>query len=198
MKDFIATLRGSFYKFECKLFRRNVQIGSRLRLFKRLAIRGEGKVSIGDNCVISGIRGDSRQYVTLYVHGREATICIGNHVCLCAARFSSKWEVTVGDDVLIEESGIIDTDFHSIDKSRMDVENEDRERCKIVIGNRVSIAVKSMITKGVRIGDDAVIMPGSIVTRSIPSGSIVLGNPAKILRQTGCALQKAGDELYGE
>lgn len=50
------------------------------------------------------------------------------------------------------------------------------------IGARCFIGGSSIIMPGVEIGDDCVVGAGSVVTKSIPSGSIVAGNPARILR----------------
>ncbi|WP_406565309.1 LbetaH domain-containing protein [Acinetobacter chinensis] len=36
---------------------------------------------------------------------------------------------------------------------------------------------------GVTIGDDTVIGAGSVVTRSIPSGVVAVGNPCKVLKK---------------
>lgn len=41
--------------------------------------------------------------------------------------------------------------------------------------------MNSIILPGVKIGDNVIIAAGSVVTKSIPSGYIVGGNPAKII-----------------
>lgn len=51
-----------------------------------------------------------------------------------------------------------------------------------VIGNDVWIGTHSVILKGVKIGDGAIIGAGSIVTKDVPPYSIVVGNPAKVLK----------------
>ena len=43
--------------------------------------------------------------------------------------------------------------------------------------------MRSMILKGVTIGDNVVVAAGSIVTKSVPSNCLVAGNPAKIIKQ---------------
>jgi maltose O-acetyltransferase len=48
------------------------------------------------------------------------------------------------------------------------------------IGRNVWIGGGAIILPGVRIGDDAVIGAGSVVTRDVPAGAIALGNPARI------------------
>lgn len=51
----------------------------------------------------------------------------------------------------------------------------------IEIDNDVFIGVNSIIMPGVKISDKVVVGAGSVVTKSIPSGVIVAGNPAKII-----------------
>ena len=50
---------------------------------------------------------------------------------------------------------------------------------KVVIGENVLIGSNTKILKGVRIGDNAVIANGSVVTRSVPANAIAFGNPAR-------------------
>ena len=52
---------------------------------------------------------------------------------------------------------------------------------KIVIGDWVYIGSGSLIMPGVTIGNHALVAAGSVVTRSVPSGMIVAGNPARII-----------------
>lgn len=40
----------------------------------------------------------------------------------------------------------------------------------------------SLITKGVKIGDRAIIACGSVVTKDVPAGEVWGGNPAKKIR----------------
>ena len=52
---------------------------------------------------------------------------------------------------------------------------------KIVIGDWVYIGSGSLIMPGVTIGNNVLVAAGSVVTRSVPSGMIVAGNPARII-----------------
>lgn len=51
----------------------------------------------------------------------------------------------------------------------------------IHIGRNVWIGGGAIILPGVTIGDDAVIGAGSVVTRDVPAGCTVVGNPARVL-----------------
>ena len=189
MNHVMARLHGNIVSRYCRLFRKNIVIGSGLKLFGKLEIKGNGKVAIGRNCTISGIRGDRSQYVTLYTHSPDAEITIGGNAHLYAARISCRFSITIGDDILIEEAGIADTDFHSLGIDRK-TPDETFKKCRIVIGNRVSIGSRSLINKGVRIGKDAIVCPGSIVTASVPGATMVAGNPARVSKSsTGCEVK---------
>ena len=75
----------------------------------------------------------------------------------------------------------MDTDFHAITLDRAEPV-EDREACRVRVGDRVSIGARSIICKGVAIGDDVLVIPGSVVSKSVPAGSVVAGSPARLFR----------------
>lgn len=53
-----------------------------------------------------------------------------------------------------------------------------------VIGERCLIGSGAVILPGLRIGDDVVIGAGALVTKDVPSGATVLGEPSRIVRET--------------
>lgn len=182
MTDFLALMRGKLFVMKCRTLGLKISIGKGLRIYKQLSVEGAGTVRIGRNCSVHGIRGDRSQFVTIDTHAADAKVTIGDNARLYAARISAKFEITLGNNVLIEESGIADTDFHSIDRGRGAPTNESRNRCQVVIGHRVCVGSRSFITKGVTIGNDVVILPGSIVVNSVKSGVTICGNPAKPMK----------------
>ena len=52
---------------------------------------------------------------------------------------------------------------------------------RVSIGNNVFVGAGSIILPNVTIGDNVVIGAGSIVSRSIPSNSVAVGNPARVI-----------------
>ena len=52
-----------------------------------------------------------------------------------------------------------------------------------IVRKRASIGSGSTILCGVEIGEGAIVGAGSVVTKNVPAGSIVAGNPARVLRQ---------------
>ena len=50
------------------------------------------------------------------------------------------------------------------------------------IGRNCFIGARSIIMPGIHIGDECIVGSGSVVTKDVPSHSIVGGNPARIIR----------------
>ena len=89
-------------------------------------------------------------------------------------------QITVGKKCLFADIRVRTSDVHSIldlaDGRRLNLARD------VTIGNRVWIAEKAHIYKGVVIGPYSVIGAHSVVTRSIPPNSVAVGNPAKVVR----------------
>jgi len=65
--------------------------------------------------------------------------------------------------------------------------NEDLNMAKIgrvTIHNSCTIGFGSLILPGVEIGEKSIVSACSVVTRSVPPGSVVAGNPAKVIGKT--------------
>lgn len=89
-------------------------------------------------------------------------------------------EVRIGNNVFIGPSTTLCTVIHALD-----VEQRNAGIMKalpIVIGNDVWIAANVTVLPGVTIGDGAVVGAGSVVTKDVAPGTLVAGNPARIIR----------------
>lgn len=61
---------------------------------------------------------------------------------------------------------------------------------KIKVGDNVYFGNNSMILAGVTIGSNVIVAAGSVVTKSVTSGQIVAGNPARIVGKTEHFVEK--------
>ena len=96
-------------------------------------------------------------------------------------------KITIGDGLLTGRYVYIGDNAHgglSWDEANVPpIKRKLVSKGGIEIGNNVWIADRVSILGGVSIGDNVIIGAGSIVTHDIPANSIVVGAPAKIIKQ---------------
>lgn len=69
---------------------------------------------------------------------------------------------------------------------------------RVRIGNNVWLGENVTILKGVTIGDNVIIGIGSVVTKDIPSGSVAVGVPAKVVSSYDDYYRKRTEEYVNE
>jgi acetyltransferase-like isoleucine patch superfamily enzyme len=137
-------------------------------------IHGEGHFEIGQNILI---RSTASHQVELYCR-KDATLCIedsvfinqGVHIACCN-------KIVLGESCLLaDEVLIMDSDFHGI-------AGASAKSMPVIIQRYAWIGARAIILKGVTIGEGAVVGAGAVVTHSVPERTLVVGNPARIIRQ---------------
>jgi acetyltransferase-like isoleucine patch superfamily enzyme len=102
-----------------------------------------------------------------------------NH--LCSVWASPEGPIRIGSDVLFGPHVCVIASNHGIGKDQL-IRLQPGEDAAITIGNDVWIGANVVVTAGVTIGDGVVIGAGSIVTKDLPTMSVCVGVPAKVLR----------------
>lgn len=127
-----------------------------------LAVEQDGLIEIGDDCYLA------------------------NAALVCVERITLGRRVAVAGGVTI-----VDSDFHPMTPAARLADTialspvGDRTRrppptaSPVVIEDDVWIGYNATILKGVHIGAGAVIAPGALVSRDVPAGATVAGNPAR-------------------
>ena len=160
---------------------------------KVVSMYGGGVLSIGDRCLIHG---------SIVLERAASKIEIGENSFLgFSSTLNSRKAISIGNNVLIAEQCLIqDHNSHAIDyqtrrndinlaiarqvgNPKMDKDFSQVIEHPIHIGNDCWIGYRSIILKGVTIGDRSIIAAGSVVTNSLPSDVIAAGNPAKIVKK---------------
>lgn len=104
--------------------------------------------------------------------------------------------VTLGDNVFIS----IGAKFICHDGGVLPFRREEPTldlAAPIVIGDNTFIGTQAAILKGVTVGRDCIVGAFSVVTRDVPDGHIVAGNPAKVIKTTAEYLEKAKRDSLG-
>lgn len=145
-------------------------------------------INIGDNVTmnsswLSNLIG-LYQRTIIITRTSGAEIHIGNSVGISGATIYARRKISIGNNTLIGgNTKIIDNDFHPIDPElRRKTPNDNMGISSIDIGENVFIGCNCLILKGVKIGDNAVIGAGSVVTSEIPANCVAAGNPARVVR----------------
>ena len=90
--------------------------------------------------------------------------------------------IDIADDVMIGPNVSIITSGHPIEPSQRRAFVIAKP---IVIERSVWIAAGATIIGGVTVGENSVVAAGSVVTRDVPPGTLVGGNPARVIRSIG-------------
>lgn len=153
-----------------------------------LKIDNSAKVEIGDSfrCVSTkwlGIDTSSTSKITVFPN---AILKIGRYTGMTNSVINCHLLVEIGSYVNIGAGTmIVDSDFHSLDwhDRRDGVDVQKRVDKPVKIGDYVFIGTRSIILKGVTIGDKSIIGAGSVVSCDIPEGEIWAGNPAMFIKK---------------
>lgn len=98
----------------------------------------------------------------------------GGHVMLNAHA-----RIEIGDDCALAYGVVINTAGHDY---RAKVMNRTFFAKPVTIGADVWIGACAILLPGIRIADHAVVGAGAVVTKDVPEGAIVAGNPARVLK----------------
>lgn len=138
------------------------------------------EIVIGENVQMYGVTFAAGQlYDTPKLH-------IGDRAILATqVSISVAVSVEIGEDTLIASHVFIaDNPGHSISPNRrqhhLPILPEDA--APISIGKNCWIGTRSMIFKGVTIGDNSIVAANSVVTSDIPPNTLYAGSPARFIR----------------
>ena len=112
---------------------------------------------------------------------------IPRYICPSVDFDGKGYEKTIiGDNVVISKDVLILNHDYSITCGLRSIDEKIGESeafwlKEVRIGNNVFVGAKSILLPGTTIGDNCIIGAGSVVKGNIPSNSIVVGNPSKVV-----------------
>ena len=147
----------------------NVKVGTGVRIFNFVNAYG---CEIGDNTKVGS-------FVEIQKNARIGRNCkVSSHTFICEG-------VEIEDEVFVGHNVSFIND--KIPRATRPDGSPQTEADWKVVATRVkrgaSIGTSATILCGVTIGERAVVGAGSVVTRDVPDGAVVAGNPARVLRK---------------
>jgi UDP-2-acetamido-3-amino-2,3-dideoxy-glucuronate N-acetyltransferase len=149
----------------------DVKLGRDVRIFNFVNLYG---CEIGDNTKIGA-------FVEIQKNAKIGKNCkISSHTFICEG-------VTIEDEVFVGHGVVFINDRYpraTTEGGELQTEADWAvEPTRIKKG--ASIGSGAVILSNVTIGEKAVVGAGSVVTKDVPAGTIVAGNPARVLRRVG-------------
>ena len=167
----IALCKGWLYKSCFKMLGYRFTAGARFRVYGKLRLSGPGEVIFGSDVILY-------DFVTPWTHAPEARIVIGDNVILGGTRFGCVQEITVGDNCILADARIMDTDFHSIRADRRSREAPVRVAA-VRIEENVWVGAGAAVLPDTTIGKNSVVGFGAVCMGRYPADKVIIGNPAR-------------------
>ncbi|MFE5336702.1 acyltransferase [Isoptericola sp. NPDC056573] len=148
--------------------------------------RGRGYV-LGERCFVSEQASVTNEVLEL---GDRTYVAAGAYVSgtLRAGRDCSlnpytvvRGDVRLGDAVRIGSHTSVLGFNHSMEPE-LEVHRQPLTSAGITVGDDVWIGSHVVVLDGVTVGDKAVLAAGAVVTKDVPAGAVVGGNPARLIR----------------
>jgi galactoside O-acetyltransferase len=163
-------LRNLFWKNQLRYLGKKVVFGD------RLSIRGFENISIGNRATImAGGFLYADESSGLYI----GDCCsINNNVFLGA----SGGLIKIGANVLIGPNVVLRASDHVFSDPTIPIREQGHNYGSIIIEDDVWLGSNVVVTSGVKIFKGAIIAAGSVVTKDVPTMSLVGGSPAKVIK----------------
>jgi acetyltransferase-like isoleucine patch superfamily enzyme len=153
-----------------KLIEPNVRVrGSLVHLDRRLRLEKGVHLDLG---------------IVIWLEKEEGTILLGERVYVGPHAYlgTSSHMLEIGEDTMIGAHSYIITENHVTRSPDVPYMRQGFEGGDVIIGRNVWIGCHVVVLPGVRIGDNAVVGAGAVVTRDIPAGETWGGVPARKLK----------------
>jgi acetyltransferase-like isoleucine patch superfamily enzyme len=159
-----------------------VTYGRRLR-GNTCTVTNKGKIILGNHVSLSSCQ-DQQPYKTgINTYTAEAVIRIGDNCSLRGTVIHARNKVIIGKDCLFGPGVlIIDNNSHNTSINPVYRRTKPIADSPIIIGDNVWVGSRSIILKGVHIGDNSIIAAGTVVTKDVPSNQLYGGNPARFIK----------------
>jgi len=161
--------------------------GLRLQSLPFCRCYGTGRIEIGDDVtILNSLYQNTAGIIhkTVLIAGDGAVLRIGNEVGISGAILDARDTIVIGDRCMLGANcSIFSSNYHPLDSIARYYRTAGAvQTAPVTLENDVWIGANAIILKGVTIGAASVVGAGSVVTKNVPSGVIVAGNPARVVK----------------
>lgn len=91
--------------------------------------------------------------------------------------------VTIGNDVILAQNIVMSGLNHGYEDISIPIHKQPVTKKRITLEDEAWIGANVVVVAGVTIGKHSVVAAGSVVTKDVPPYSVVVGNPAKVIKK---------------
>ncbi len=153
-------------------------------LFPTVALYGEPYIRVGARVVVGPYCTLSAGVMPGHVPDHDPVVTIGDDVLIGrGSGIVGHRSITIGDGVFTGHHVYITDANHGYEDVTLSIGEQFAAPRPVRIGAGSWIGHGAIVLPGASIGEHVVIGAGSVVTGSIPSFSVAVGNPARVIRR---------------
>jgi acetyltransferase-like isoleucine patch superfamily enzyme len=176
-------------------------VGRNATFGQGVVLRHPHKVRLGDDVVVDDLvvldaKGSTNDGIRVgdgvflgrgtILSCKDGDIVLGDRVNIgFHSEIFSGSSVTVGRHGLFAAYTYLVGGGHAFERDDVPVLEQERTSRGIVLGENVWLGTGAKVLDGVTLGDDVVVGANAVVTESLPSGSVAVGIPARVVRRRG-------------
>ena len=151
---------------------------------RRIVLRNHGQMELGNGVALNSFPQGESFVTSLNTWLPDASLEIGEQVVLNGTVIHARQRIHIGAWTMFGPGCVvIDNDSHPLRRDPQARRGRDVAAAPVDLQSNVWVGMRSLIMKGVTIGENSIIAAGSIVTRDIPANVIAGGAPCKVIRR---------------
>ncbi len=153
-------------------------------LFPTVALYGEPYIRIGDDVIVGPYCSLAAGVMPGHVPDHDPVVTIGNRVLIGrGSGVVGHQSIVIGDGVFTGHNVYITDANHGYEDIELTIGEQFAPPKPVAVGAGSWLGHGSIVLPGAHIGEHVAVGAGSVVTGELPSYSVAVGNPARVIRR---------------